>query len=75
MLQKSSYVFGVIDEKGILKENQVYCAISQKGQVNNIQAKVIVTRNPCLDPGDIRVLEAIGYHPDFAHLTDCIGKL
>ena len=32
---------------------------------------VVVTRNPCLHPGDVRQLEAIEA-PSLSHLVDCI---
>lgn len=33
---------------------------------------VIVTKNPCLHPGDIRKLHAVGAKEELAHLVDCI---
>ena len=32
---------------------------------------VVVTRNPCLHPGDVRLLTAV-YAPQLAHLEDCV---
>ena len=32
---------------------------------------VVVTRNPCLHPGDVRLLTAV-YAPQLAHLVDCV---
>ena len=31
-----------------------------------------MSRNPCTHPGDIRVLTAIGSHPDFDHLVNVV---
>jgi hypothetical protein len=33
--------------------------------------EVLVTRNPCLHPGDLRKLRAVD-KPELVHLTDCI---
>ena len=33
--------------------------------------QVLVTRNPCLHPGDLRKFEAV-QHPELSHLVDCI---
>ena len=32
---------------------------------------VVVTRNPCLHPGDVRQLQAVDV-PNLSHLVDCI---
>ena len=32
---------------------------------------VVVTRNPCLHPGDVRLLSAVSV-PQLAHLVDCV---
>ena len=32
---------------------------------------VVVTRNPCLHPGDVRLLTAVSA-PQLAHLVDCV---
>ena len=32
---------------------------------------VVVTRNPCLHPGDVRLLNAV-FAPQLAHLVDCV---
>lgn len=36
-----------------------------------IEGFVVIAKNPCLHPGDIRILEAID-HPDLHHLYDCL---
>ncbi|MCO5557940.1 hypothetical protein L7F22_011513 [Adiantum nelumboides] len=41
-----------------------------KHQVKVITGKVIMAKNPCLHPGDVRVLEAVD-HPALHHLVDC----
>jgi RNA-dependent RNA polymerase len=36
-----------------------------------IQGKVVMTKNPCMHPGDIRVLDAIDV-PELHHMIDCL---
>ncbi|KAL6997199.1 RNA-dependent RNA polymerase 2 [Sarracenia purpurea var. burkii] len=68
-------LIGCLDETGILEYGQVYCRVTmtkaelkltgqsffqkvdEKSSV--VIGKVVVTKNPCLHPGDIRVLEAV----------------
>lgn len=50
------------DATGAMVEHKV----SQETVV--IKGKVLVTRNPCYHPGDVRILEAVEPHPDIAHL-------
>ena len=54
-VDKGAYVMGVPDETMELKYGEVF--IQVRGQV--IEGKVVVAKNPCLHPGDIRVLEAV----------------
>jgi RNA-dependent RNA polymerase len=37
-----------------------------------IKAEAAVTRNPCLHPGDVRKLQAVGDQQKLAHLKDCV---
>ena len=36
-----------------------------------LRGPVVVTRNPCLHPGDVRQLEAVDI-PGLCHLVDCV---
>ena len=36
-----------------------------------VRGPLIVTRNPCLHPGDVRQLEAVDV-PELSHLVDCV---
>ncbi|KAJ8553798.1 hypothetical protein K7X08_024476 [Anisodus acutangulus] len=74
-IPKGRVLVGCLDETGILNYGQVYARITltkaelQNGQQNFFQmvdektavvrGKVVVTKNPCLHPGDVRVLEAV----------------
>ena len=37
-----------------------------------IEGKVVVAKNPCLHPGDVRVLRAVDKGPALHHMVDCV---
>ncbi len=71
----SAVLIGVIDETDTLKEGEVYISIRQENYsafktsfnykenpISNaciIEGDVIITKNPCLHPGDIKILKAV----------------
>uniref|UniRef100_A0A0E0PA91 RNA-dependent RNA polymerase n=1 Tax=Oryza rufipogon TaxID=4529 RepID=A0A0E0PA91_ORYRU len=73
--------------QGVLEYGQVYIRITKNskeqkdsnqsyfynddGKTATVVGKVAITKNPCLHPGDIRVLEAI-YDPDLVGMVDCL---
>jgi len=67
-LKNARYLIGVVDEYGVLEPNEVYISPSHNGTVLK---EVVVTRNPCLHPGDVRKLQGVDV-PQLAHLKDCI---
>ncbi|TID15666.1 Methylisocitrate lyase [Venturia nashicola] len=74
MILKSRLMFGVCDPRGTLKEGECMVRVTLHGNGQSVAlqgTEVIVTRNPCLHPGDIRKLKVVNC-PDLAHLTDCI---
>nr|GMC60375.1 RNA-dependent RNA polymerase 2 [Ipomoea batatas] len=86
---KGRIVVGCLDETGILDYGQVYARLTlnktelQLGEQSFfhkvddttavVKGRVVVTKNPCLHPGDVRVLEAI-YEVRLVEkgLVDCI---
>ena len=71
---KGRILMGVVDESGILAPNQVFiqCSIDETKDSKQVYSgftvrngkftvtgKVTVAKNPCMHPGDVRVLEAI----------------
>ncbi|XP_022809817.1 uncharacterized protein LOC111346816 [Stylophora pistillata] len=76
-------MMGVMDELGVLKPGQVfvqYSAVETRGDREEefnknekivLRGAVVVTRNPCLHPGDVRQLEAV-HAPGLCHLVDCV---
>ncbi|GAV82938.1 RdRP domain-containing protein/RRM_6 domain-containing protein [Cephalotus follicularis] len=80
-------MMGCLDETKTLEYGQVFVQFSgaRHGKVSDdymygisgsdrhfiIEGKVVVAKNPCLHPGDIRVLKAVDV-PDLHHMVDCV---
>jgi RNA-dependent RNA polymerase len=60
-------LYGVIDEYGCLGPNEVFVKVNDEV----ITKKAFVTRNPCLDPGDIRVVQCVDKQR-LSHLTNVV---
>ena len=66
LVKESVYLIGVIDETKTLKHDEVYIHIQKPNKYNTeieedkiIEGEIIITKNPCLHPGDIRIVNAI----------------
>ncbi|XP_048135421.1 RNA-dependent RNA polymerase 1-like [Rhodamnia argentea] len=86
-LPKGRSMMGCLDETRTLEYGQVFVQYSsRKGQMWDesimfigtdsdqsfvVRGKVIVAKNPCLHPGDVRVLTAIDV-PALHHMVDCV---
>ncbi|XP_077220203.1 RNA-dependent RNA polymerase 6 [Tasmannia lanceolata] len=84
---KSRWLMGCLDELGLLESGQCFIqastlslqnCFSKHGSkftwTNNssiITGIVAIAKNPCLHPGDIRILEAVDV-PALHHLVDCL---
>ncbi|KAG7445556.1 RdRP-domain-containing protein [Guyanagaster necrorhizus] len=68
-VKDSAYLFGVVDELGILEEGQIY--INRPYQGGPQVGTFVVGRNPAYSPGDLRRLEAVNI-PELSHLTNCV---
>jgi RNA-dependent RNA polymerase len=73
-------MMGIVDEYNVLKEGQVYIQYTlldrdQNDDTNETEildnCKVVITKNPCHHPGDIRTFNAVS-HPKLKHLKDVI---
>ncbi|XP_023223830.1 probable RNA-dependent RNA polymerase 1 isoform X2 [Centruroides sculpturatus] len=71
-------MFGVLDETATLEYGQVFIQytkdiLDQDSSTETVikTGRVLVTKNPCIQPGDIRMLEAIDV-PALHHIVDCI---
>ena len=76
MIRQSRLLLGVCDpgeEKKLLRPNECHVRITLEGRgVMSLHNRwVIVARNPCLHPGDIRKLR-VKHVQEFANLVDCI---
>jgi hypothetical protein len=80
LIPQSRLLFGVCDptakdgSSGRLQEGECFLRITHDGDGlarTIINTEVLVTRNPCLHPGDLQKFKAVDV-PEFAHLTDCI---
>ncbi|XP_004297425.1 PREDICTED: RNA-dependent RNA polymerase 1 isoform X1 [Fragaria vesca subsp. vesca] len=79
-------MMGCLDETRTLEYGQVFvqfsgkrrrqlfddiCIHSSLDSCFIIEGKVVVAKNPCLHPGDVRVLRAVNV-PDLHHMVDCV---
>ena len=71
-IEKSRNVYGVCDPCGTIKPQTVFFQPTIRGQPKILHdTRVIVAKNPCYHPGDIRILHCMDT-PDCHHLVDCI---
>jgi hypothetical protein len=75
MLPKGAYLLGVMDELGVLEEGEVFVQINDTslgGKRHQIvEGEVVVFRNPCFHPGDVRVVTAVN-RPELHYLEDVV---
>jgi len=65
-------MLGVLDEYGVLDPGQVYVQFSDDNSGSSVvTGTVLVTKFPCVYPGDVRKLVAVN-HASLSHLKDCI---
>ncbi|KAL1151322.1 hypothetical protein V6Z11_A09G034000 [Gossypium hirsutum] len=72
-IDKGGILMGCLDETGTLEYGQVFVQYSTQ-QANlraAMEGKVVIAKNPCLHPGDLRVLEAVDAVV-LRHMVDCI---
>ncbi|KAK7910584.1 hypothetical protein PG985_013065 [Apiospora marii] len=74
LVPQSRLLFGVCDAWGVLKEGECAVKVTLDGDglpyaLKN--AEVLVTRNPCLHPGDLQKFRVV-QHDALSHLADCI---
>ncbi|KAF7080288.1 hypothetical protein CFC21_084390 [Triticum aestivum] len=67
-------MMGCLDETRTLKYGEVFIQASNSANDSDkfvVTGKVVVAKNPCLHPGDIRILEAV-YTPVLDHMVNCV---
>lgn len=81
------WLMGCLDELGVLEQGQCFIQVSnpslencfsnhgsrftKRRDMEVIKGFVVVAKNPCLHPGDVRILEAVDA-PNLHHLYDCL---
>jgi hypothetical protein len=74
LIPKSRLLFGVCDAWDVLREGECAVKITMDGdgQPRTLTGiEILVTRNPCLHPGDLQKFKAVA-RDELAHLVDCI---
>lgn len=73
LIPQSRLLFGVCEPRGCLNEGECFVSPTHdnNGVARAISGYVLVTRNPCLHPGDLQKLLAVP-RSELAHLVDCI---
>ncbi|OAP58356.1 hypothetical protein AYL99_07446 [Fonsecaea erecta] len=74
LIPRSRLLFGVCDPYGLLKPGECFLRVTLEefgSPVTITGVEVLVSRNPCLHPGDLRKLKAVN-RPELSHLTDCV---
>ncbi|XP_069103165.1 uncharacterized protein [Argopecten irradians] len=69
-------MMGTVDETGTLAYGQVFVSYTRYDGMNFIgtkilQTEVVVAKNPCFHPGDLRKFQAVDV-PELHHFVDCI---
>ncbi|PIA45578.1 hypothetical protein AQUCO_01600051v1 [Aquilegia coerulea] len=62
-------LMGCLDETRTLEYGQVFVQLNEYNYI--CQGKVVVAKNPCLHPGDVRVLQSVNV-PSLHHMVDCV---
>ncbi|KAL8657463.1 MAG: hypothetical protein Q9226_001892 [Calogaya cf. arnoldii] len=74
LIPQSRLLFGVCDPLNLLKDGECAVRVTSDGDgipKTVVGTEVLVTRNPCLHPGDLQKFKAV-QHDRLSHLTDCI---
>lgn len=75
IVPNGAYLLGVMDETDTLEEGEVFIQIYDNSGSNVhkevITGEVVVFRNPCFHPGDVRVVKAVD-RPKLHHLMDVV---
>ncbi|KAL8876738.1 MAG: hypothetical protein Q9198_005119 [Flavoplaca austrocitrina] len=58
-VERGMTVYGIMDETGILEENQIYCSVQNEKAALVLTGRVVITKSPALHPGDVQVVTAV----------------
>ena len=71
-IEKSRNVYGISDpSENDLKYGTCFFQPTIRGEAKPIVGRILVAKNPCYSPGDVRVLDCVDA-PCCRHLVDCI---
>jgi len=73
-IPKGRAMMGVLDETRTLEYGEVFVQYSSNRFSSHsrvVKGMVVVAKNPCLHPGDVRVLKAVDV-PALRHMVDCV---
>lgn len=73
-VQNGRAMMGCLDETRTLEYGEVFVKFSGTGSNKNhylVRGKVVVAKNPCLHPGDVRILTAVDV-PALHHMVNCV---
>ncbi|CAN6479815.1 unnamed protein product [Victoria cruziana] len=76
LIPEGRTMMGCMDETRTLEYGQIFVQYSGIGNAERrhtsiVKGSVVVAKNPCLHPGDVRVLHAVDV-PALHHMVDCI---
>ncbi|GLT27746.1 hypothetical protein SLA2020_027210 [Shorea laevis] len=81
IIKNGRSMMGCLDETRTLSYGQVFVQFSNSGYGRSyggsgldlpvVEGRVVVAKNPCLHPGDVRVLRAVNV-PALYHMVDCV---
>lgn len=59
-------LYGIMDETGFLKEDEIYCPIETEADGRRVLVRnnTVITRSPALHPGDIQLVNAVDVPED-----------
>lgn len=77
-------LMGIVDEMGVLEKEEVFVmsriseeddvldgTVNVRGEYLVVNAPAVVAKNPCLHPGDLRIVRAVDV-PELYHLKECV---
>lgn len=74
-VEKAALLMGVLDESGALEYGQAVVQSRQDDHVVPVVGTIAIAKNPCLHPGDVRILQAVRPPPGnlfLQGLVDCL---
>ena len=74
-VEEGALLMGVLDESLTLNQGQVVIQSRRNGHIVPILGTVVIAKNPCLHPGDVRILQAVSpplHNTYLTKLVDCL---